>query len=1342
MIDSLLHARLRPLLKRWRRFSLWRALAVLWLAAAALAWGCSLLRRAGENIPASSLVWILALALAGSLAAWAFFRSAKPAPRRLAAALEARYPDLNGRLLTAIQQEPNAQGAYHFLQERLFEDAVRHSIDHNWGAVRPVSWITTARCAAWAGALLLAASFWVSPPAARPVLASMTGGETTPDGVTVTPGDASIERGSSFTVMARFDQAVPATAEMIVGEAAASERAIPLVKSMADPVFGGTLNEVADSFTYRIAYHGKRTRDFKVTVFEYPRLERSDIDLTYPAYTQLAPRRIEDSRRASAVEGTTLALSLQLNKPVASATLVPKKDKKDEAASAAKPIPLRVDPARAVATLADFPLTISQSYELRLVDAEGRPNKTPDIFVFNALPNRAPELKLAAPRGDIHPSPLEEIVFNGTAWDDFGVLAYGLAFTKGGEAAQFIELGADVPAEQRQAFQHMLKLEALNAKPDELYSWFVWADDIGPDGQRRRTQGDLFFAEVRPFEEIFREGEGMEGGQQQQQQGQQGGGSATQLVELQKQIINATWKLQRGQPAAPTYASDAGVVRDSQADALSQAKEAAAETEEPMRAALWQAVTGQMEQAEQKLSAAPQQPAVLPDALAAEQSAYQALLKLRERENQVTRSQNSQGQASSGQQRQNQIDELELQQAENRYETQRQAQQQQSAERREEMQVQNRLRELAERQEDVNEKLKELQAALQAAPDQQQEEELRRQLKRLEEEQRQMLADMDELRQRMDSQENQSRMAQQRQQMEQTRQDAQNAAEAASRGEVSQALASGARAQQQLQEMREQMRRESAGEFAEELREMRTEARDLAQRQQEITEQLQAGGEEQAMPRQSLSGTPGQEPQLQELARQQERTADLVQRATELSQEAEAAEPLVSRNLYEGLREFSQADAGGIKQMRQDLMREGSMTQRLYDEMQRMQENPAPGQSLSLASELLRADLNEPAQRASQQAQAGLDRLKTGVEKAAEKILGNDTAALELAEKELEALAEELRREVADAQQQGAGDGANSADQTNPSDQADPRSGSQPGQNRGQTAQNQPNENSHRPGNQQDEGKPGETQTAENQSAGGQQSQNQQGESQTAQNQRPGTQSGQESGQNGESESPGQAGQVAQNDSNEGEPGSSQESEASQPGENAPSGQENSPQTASNSQQPGQGRSPGQNQEGRQAGFPGGSESEDEGGSGGDSANDRVARLFGNDSNEPSSREGRGGGGGARAPLYGEDFTEWSDRLREVEEMIEYSDLRNGVATARERARALRQEARRDLKKPDWAVVELEILRPLVEVRQQVREELRRRSADEKIAPIDRDPVPERYADLVRRYYEELGKDN
>jgi len=109
-------------------------------------------------------------------------------------------------------------------------------------------------------------------------------------------------------------------------------------------------------------------------------------------------------------------------------------------------------------------------------------------------------------------------------------------------------------------------------------------------------------------------------------------------------------------------------------------------------------------------------------------------------------------------------------------------------------------------------------------------------------------------------------------------------------------------------------------------------------------------------------------------------------------------------------------------------------------------------------------------------------------------------------------------------------------------------------------------------------------------------------------------------------------------------------------------------------------------------------------------------------------------------PITGTDFLPWSERLRDVEEMIEQPDWRNAVAAARERARVLRQGYKHDAKKPDWAVVRLQVMQPLIEVQQRIADELARRQSTEALVPIDRDPVPNRYSELVRRYYEELGK--
>src|SRR5262249_42601123 len=161
-----------------------------------------------------------------------------------------------------------------------------------------------------------------------------------------------------------------------------------------------------------------------------------------------------------------------------------------------------------------------------------------------------------------------------------------------------------------------------------------------------------------------------------------------------------------------------------------------------------------------------------------------------------------------------------------RYETQSQASAQ-PTEQREKLQIQNRLKELAQRQHDLNEKLKELQNALQEAKTEEEKEEIRRQLKRLREQEQEMLADGDELRQRMERAENQSKLADAKQALEKPRADIQRAAEALENDQASQALSAGTRAQRQLQDIRDGLRKKNSSQFSEEMKQMRSEARQL-----------------------------------------------------------------------------------------------------------------------------------------------------------------------------------------------------------------------------------------------------------------------------------------------------------------------------------------------------------------------------------------------------------------------------------------------------------------------------------------------------------------------------------
>ena len=69
-------------------------------------------------------------------------------------------------------------------------------------------------------------------------------------------------------------------------------------------------------------------------------------------------------------------------------------------------------------------------------------------------------------------------------------------------------------------------------------------------------------------------------------------------------------------------------------------------------------------------------------------------------------------------------------------------------------------------------------------------------------------------------------------------------------------------------------------------------------------------------------------------------------------------------------------------------------------------------------------------------------------------------------------------------------------------------------------------------------------------------------------------------------------------------------------------------------------------------------------------------------------------------------------------------------------------EFKRHGKEPQWDLVQSQIMEPLVELRQRVSEKLAQLQSDEALVPIDRDPVPDRFAEMVRSYFENLGQED
>ncbi len=1014
--DLRLHDAVAALARRIRGRHLNAAAAQVWAVAVA---GGILLYVIGQGVPAlAGLVaplWIVGLVIA--LVVLARRRRRTPLDAAAAAsAVEGAYPDLDNALRTALEQRPGPDGRWTFLQRRVIDVALRHAARHDWRRLR----VAGARLAGCSHAAALVAVLAVSILVVRPV--ERTSGDPSRaavllDGVEVTPGTVEVERGTTVVIAARFGQ-VPEAATLVWSRPGEAPQRTPMGRSLSDPVFAHTLPTLGSEVTYWVEHDAGRTPEYRVTVFDRPALLRADAALEYPAYTGLDPRRVEDTRRVSAVEGTRLAYEFSLNKPVRSAVL----RSADGAEIALTPI----DPE---GTRFRWDLTVAESRRLtlHLEDEAGRTNTPPPDLRIEALPNRRPDLKLLFPVGDRRVSAVEEVTLRGEARDDFGLLDYGVGVVTGGGEPEWVTLrpatpkvsaaaaapdapGAN-PAQRLANFDHALDLEARGVAVDALVSWFVWADDFGPDGAPRRTTSDLFFAEVRPFDEVFREDPA---GASQPPGGGGGGGPAGDLLERQREITLAIWKLRQDR-AAPAWGDDVKLLVATQATARGELaalaprlrqerqREAAAQADRHMGAA-----GERLERA-----VADTAPSPLDAAWTEARSAYEALLRLQPRDTNVAQGQPGQGGGGGGA-RQRQLDQLRFRDDENPYATQSQAQALASPEERAELEVLARLRALAQRQQDVNERLRDLQTALAAANDEVERERLRRELRRLEDEQRQMIADLDATRQRLEQQPPGEQTRAAREQLEQTRDDMRRASESLEKGEVSQALAAGSRARESLESTRDDLRRETSSRFAEELREARRAARDLAERQAESERRLEAWETE--GPR-ALDDSAARTALAADLDGQREALDGLVNRLREVTEAAEVAEPRLHRQLYDLLRQQGQR---------------------------------ATGDNLQAGAELLRRGFVDRSRDAQPEVRRDLEALRGAVERAAESVLGDEAATLRFAESELAELGERLAQEQSPAAS-GASPGEATAGETGAPGQGP--AGESPGSPSGQAAQ-------------------------------------------------------------------------------------------------------------------------------------------------------------------------------------------------------------------------------------------------------------------------------------------------
>ncbi|MGH9769964.1 MAG: DUF4175 family protein, partial [Blastocatellia bacterium] len=821
-----------------------------------------------------------------SLIAAVYFALVRPLRRRasdaqLARLVEEKHPGINDRFVSAIEFSGEEQRAAFspVIVDRLVNDADRHARDVSLDEIVPRKRFWQFGGAAAASVALFIAALIFGPSELIPGLIQIVAPASPASAsnalkLEVKPGTARVPKGSDQKILAKLINFSAEHATVFTRKAGASDD--QWAGQIMEPAknnneFQFFIFNIQNDTEYFVESNSTKSEVFKLTAADLPYVKRIDQTQSFPAYTGLASKTIEDAPNVSVLAGTTVKLVAKLTGKAKSARLVLRDGGKIEMEKAGE---------------TDFAATLTvnkdNSYHIEVTSREGDVYNGSNEYDITLLEDRPPTVSFEKPGRDARATSVEEVFTQAKAEDDYGVLSLDLYYAVNGGEEKKVDLQKLKGESAREMMgAHTFFLEEFSLEPGDLISYYAKARDA-----HKETTSDIYFIEVKPFEKEFKQSQqgGGQGGEQDRQEG---------LTKRQKEIIAATFRVNRDEA---TY-SEKDKEDNYNTIALSQEKvrEDAIALVERIKRRMGENLgqnrdfvklvehvtqaTKEMEPAIKELKGRKGK-----DAMPPEQRALKELQRADAifREIQVAFNQSSQGQSSQQAEELADLFELEMDKRKNQYETLNRERQQQSQ----------------QQDDETKRKLEELSRRMQREMEQQQQRMRQqasnqggggggRQQQQMIEEARKAARELERLsRERRDPQ-----MQDLANRLNQAANEMQRSQNAAQNNKQEESLASAARALQQLEDARRRLDQMKQSQGGKSIQDLKQRAATAAQRQNEIAKDVED------LSRRARSGDPSANDSKRQLGERKDALAnevgnlerDIDQTARGLNQEQQGA---------------------------------------------------------------------------------------------------------------------------------------------------------------------------------------------------------------------------------------------------------------------------------------------------------------------------------------------------------------------------------------------------------------------------------------------------------------------
>ena len=794
--------------------------------------------------------------------------------RDVALNVERHYPSLEDRLVSAVQfgnREPNDAIEAHMLQ-RLLEDTTESVKGIDFKATVDgsrtrkhvgIAVLVLAACAVLSllfpseihTSLLRVLVPWEKT---EPILTTK---------LTVTPGNARILRGKSlpihvtvtgksadkvvlaYTARARLQSPPTEEGRSAAPRDALTEQQINMVQNPGDKRgFTYEIFNIDADMEYYVQANEATSERYTVEVFEMPRVTDIAVAYTYPEYTALKSVVQQGTGDIHAVVGTRAEIRITTNKAIQTATFILKNhikkvdiDNVDVGTTQRDvnvPITLSerlandrkmvISDGNILTTTVD--VTEDGTYAVELLCIDGFNNEIPVEYKIRAVPDNAPEVVIKEPGRDIKATKLEEVQIVAEAKDDYGVEKLSLMYRVGaGDLQELAMETADIEEKHLRRGTYTFYMEEFDVAPGEVISYYAQATDNNTRTGPGEASSEIYFIEVRPFNERFQEEDG--------EQGEPAPNVILELIATQKQIIRETWKHINAAPAAVTekYQSAVKKTGEKQSEIAAQTQRFVDEISMAMQtAAVAPEILMNLEDAVDRMREASQRlNAVQPtEAMPAEQEALELLIKVSiELPKVLTQMRNSNAQAAENL-------ELEMEELQSEMEQDRNELEQEMREQTQEMLEQ--AREMLEEQQQLNQQSQQLGRENQPSPSEmQQNSQQQGQLSEQAQQMAQQLGQMQGSGQGSSQSTQAQRLTQAGQAMQQAGEQMQQASQGMQQQEPQQSAAKGEQAAARLEEAIEQLERVAAELSDDALEDAVQALQQLTEEQSEVQQQTQ-----------------------------------------------------------------------------------------------------------------------------------------------------------------------------------------------------------------------------------------------------------------------------------------------------------------------------------------------------------------------------------------------------------------------------------------------------------------------------------------------------------------------